>query len=85
MIDVKRAVSIAIRFVDEVLAEQKLIDARLEEVELSNDEKLWYVTLSFLREPKGLAEAIQPTREYKTVTIQSADGKVQSMKIREPA
>jgi len=83
--DVKQAVSIATRFVDEVLSEQKLIDARLEEVELSDDQKLWYVTVSFLREPKGVAEALRPTREYKTVTIQSADGKVQSMKIREPA
>ena len=86
MIDVKQAVKVAGEFVDNLLPNEKLIDARLEEVELSGDEQLWYVTLSFLREPLKVSEAlvgVPPTREYKVLTVESNTGNVLSMKIRD--
>lgn len=85
MIDVKRAIQIALSFADDVLAGEQLSDPRLEEVELSEGEKFWAITLSFFREPKGLVDAMGPRpRDYKILTIHSDTGNVQSMKIRQP-
>ena len=86
MTNVREAVGIAFRFADEVLAQQKLVEPRLEEVEASQDGELWHVTISFVREPAKLAEMLEPMiREYKVVTVRAQDGQVQSMKIRQPA
>jgi hypothetical protein len=85
MISVKEAVEIALRFADEVLGQAKLIDPRLEEVELEEG-PTWRVTVSFVREPAKLTEVLAPPgREYKVLTVDAESGEVHSMKIRQPA
>lgn len=85
MINVKEAVEIALRFADEVLGRDKLMDPRLEEVEFSANGQEWLVTLSFIREPSKLGEMLEPmAREYKVLAVGSESGEVQSMKIRQP-
>ena len=85
MISVKEAVEIALRFADEVLAQDKLLDPRLEEIELSEGGDFWHVTVSFVRAPSKLVEMLEANvREYKVFTIDSDSGQVQSMKIRQP-
>ncbi len=92
MIDVKEAVAGAVDYVGDLFVGERVLDVRLEEVELSEDDRFWYITLSFVRESKpvselqkALGEALgRMQREYKMFVIQSADGKVKSMKIRQP-
>ncbi len=47
MIDMKQAVQIALDFCHSLYAPEKLGDLLLEEVELSDDEKFWLVTIGF--------------------------------------
>lgn len=73
----------------------RIEDLRLEEVELSEDQKFWFVTLGFERPvvqkknslsellPTPLPASSQYEREYKIFKIDSETGEVQSMKIRE--
>lgn len=59
-------------------------DVRLEEVELSEDEQFWFITLGFNR-PVDSAFAViqnQTQREYKTFKIDTTTGKVKAMTIR---
>jgi hypothetical protein len=71
-------------------------DLRLEEVELSEDKKFWFVTLGFERpvvQRKNSLSELMPApalppdykyeREYKIFKIDAETGEVQSMKIRE--
>jgi len=97
MIDVKTAVKNAIVFLADLLAEQNVHDVRLEEVELSEDEKVWFITLSYLRRSAegegtvigkmlashGLTARLE--REYKIFAVDSATGEVRSMKMRQLA
>jgi hypothetical protein len=91
MIDVKQAVQAAADFVAETFADEQVLDARLEEVELSEDEKTWFITLSFLRRRKAssaLAVAVPDAagrmdREYKILAVDSENRRVRSMKIRQ--
>jgi len=86
MIDVKSAVARALEFVGDMYAKEKLRDARLEEVELSEDGAIWHITVSYLRDlsPSALTQAIEgsSTHEYKGVHVAAEDGKVLSMTIR---
>jgi hypothetical protein len=96
MIDVKKAVAIAsISFKDLLSAAS---DITLEEVELSEDDRFWYITLSALIpaevQPSSvlqsqmnispIAELFRPGshRVYKIFTIDAETGSVKSMKIR---
>ncbi|HAT15451.1 MAG TPA: hypothetical protein DCS91_19420 [Microcoleaceae bacterium UBA11344] len=65
-------------------------DLRLEEAELSEDKKYWFITLGFTRpgdknkNPLGdLIGNLPDEREYKVFKIDAQSGEVQSMKIRE--
>jgi len=87
MIDFKAAIKKAIEFLDAVHANQNLRDVRLEEIELSEDDRFWNITLSYRRgmPPSGLAGALagETPREYKVLAVRSVDGEVRSMKIRQ--
>lgn len=97
MIDVKQAVAIAVKYVADLLGSETIHDIRLEEVELSANEEVWYVTVSFLRPPKATTEpsltdalsqlvagrSRQMEREYKVLAVRAQDGQVTSMKIRQ--
>ena len=65
-------------------------DVRLEEVELSEDQKYWFITLGFCRpvdkSKNPLADLVAISsyeREYKVFKINAQTGEVHSMKIRE--
>ena len=85
MIDVHEAIRKSLEFAEQIYA-SKLDDARVEEVDTTG--KNWLITLSF-HPPRAktsrLAQAIagQPDREYKVFQINKANGRVNSMKIRE--
>ena len=95
MTDVKEAVAIAITYFRALMDDKGLSDILLEEVELSDDERSWNVTLSGLLpaskdEPasfNALAQALgqppQRRRVYKVFKINAERASVQSMKIRQ--
>jgi hypothetical protein len=102
MIDAKQAVAIAMTYFRSLfnadILSDILSDILLEEVELSDDEKAWTVTLSALLPVSkdelnetaltAIAEALatreQRRRVYKVFKINSEKARVQSMKIRQP-
>lgn len=93
MLTVREAVEAAERWVRDLYAEEDLNHLRLEEVTLSNDERLWEITLGWA-EPairqNPLSAAFSSNlqvlpRVYKTLQVDAETGKVKSMKIREVA
>ena len=92
MIDVKAAVKIAFDYLAKLYDLKRFQDVQLEEVELSDDERNWLVTIGFSRPlpleafqkspAKFLLGEDQYKRDYKIITIDSESGKVRSMKIR---
>ena len=65
-------------------------DLRLEEAELSEDKKHWFITLGFIRPVDKTSNLVADLlairnyeREYKVFKIDATTGEVQSMKIRE--
>jgi hypothetical protein len=86
-LDVKAAAATAVTYLKELYSDEELKNIRLEEVWLSDDEKYWYVTVSYdsptsTRDP--LAGLRQPEREYKLFKVRVEDGRVMEMKMRQP-
>ncbi len=74
--EVKEAVSLAIKYVGDLFASESLSNLGLEEVEFDGDSNEWTVTVGFSRPwdyPKGglavLGEGIRPERSFKLVVI----------------
>lgn len=92
MIDVKQAVQIAIENFENLYGEMKYQDLKLEEVEISPDEKHWTITLGYDTpkikgpKPQGLATLFSELqkREYKEFKIDAESGRMLSMRIRVP-
>jgi hypothetical protein len=84
MIDVKQAADIASQYLLSLFADKNPTNVQLEEVELSEDEKYWLITLSFM-EQSPLSPIIPRKKSYKLFKINADTGQVQSMKIREVA
>ncbi len=92
MIDVKQAVKIAFEYLSSLYEQDELHDLLLEEVELSDDELYWFVTLGFtqnLSVPPGPYRHVDvltiprySTRVYKVIEIDANTGQALSMKIR---
>jgi hypothetical protein len=86
MIDVKQAAQSASNFIVALYSDQTISDVRLEEVEVSDDEKYWLITLSFLVQfPGGIVALPVVRRQYKILKVDRQTGNVLSMKIRELA
>lgn len=94
MIEVKDAIVAAMKAAKEYYKDQQLENLALEEVELSEDERYWHITLGFdvhqeekNQDVKDLLETIgwqEPLRHvYKVFKVDSSTGKVLSMRIRE--
>lgn len=83
MIDVKQAAQLASNFITGLYPEQTISDVRLEEVELSEDEKYWLITLSFPAPPNSSVLNLGGRRQYKIFKVDREGGEVLSMKIRE--
>ena len=90
-VDVKTAVTAANSYLRDIkdLMKIRLESLRLEEVELSEDQGEWLITLSFDVPIKtnSLANLMAGTnsiyqREYKLLKVDSETGEVKSMKIR---
>ena len=87
MIDVRFATKRAVEYFEQ-LFKNGAQNVRLEEVEISDDERYWYVTLGFdlppLPSTSGLAQVLsgRPERQYKTLKVDAATGEVLSVKIR---
>jgi hypothetical protein len=82
-IGVKDAVQAAMAAIRELLPASELNDLRLEEVDQSEDERFWLITLGFYPPSEGpLAPLARAPRKYKVFTVDADTGKVRSMKIR---
>lgn len=83
MIEVKQAAEAALAYFNE-LYEGGYHNLALEEVELSNDEEYWIITLGYNPPATGFTQLTGAgiKREYKQFKIDSTTGKVISMKIR---
>ena len=92
MIDMKQAVQIALEFCRSLYAPEKLTDFLLEEVELSDDEKFWLVTIGFdisqkeTGQPAAIPPAGTPAKTpehvYKTMKVEASSGRALSLKIK---
>lgn len=94
MVDLRTAVSSAHDYlisIQDIMGD--LQDIRLEEVELSEDQKYWLITLGFdlpvnTQNPFGISSVITPRgekllkREYKLFKVNSETNEVEAMKIR---
>jgi hypothetical protein len=98
MIEVKAAVGQAVAYLESITDlliqnGEQIQDLRLEETELSEDGKYWFITLGYdrplpaHRDPlsilSGVGENRRYQREYRIFKIESDSGVVKSMKIRE--
>ena len=89
MIDVQHAVQVATQYTGQLFG-NALNNLRLEEVELSFDEKHWYITIGFDEavplQPGFLGTVLDPKmeRRYKVVDVDSDTGKVRAVKMRQP-
>ena len=88
MIDVKQAVKTAREYMQDIYEGEDLAGFFLEEVELSEDEKFWYITFGFdTQRPtaeSGLIDILRPkyVRDYKTIKLNAETGEAKSVKIR---
>jgi hypothetical protein len=87
MISVKQAVRNAAIFLREMYESSAIGDVRLEEVELSDDQQEWHVTLSFapsdaVTQESPFSELLSLPRQYKVIAVSAETGDVRSMKIR---
>jgi hypothetical protein len=62
MIDAKIAVAHALRFLAEMFGDDNVIRPRLEEVALSEDGRVWNVTLSFVMPPPDTPPLYTPSQ-----------------------
>jgi len=91
MATIKEAAENAIAFAQAVLGPERVVGARIEEVESTTvaGDDAWLITLSMIRPDVlvgNLAAALGVgKREYKTFTVRKINGEVTSMKIRELA
>lgn len=84
MLDVKEATGIAVDFIQSLYSHDQLANALLEEVELSDDDAYWYITLGFNHVPNAIdpLEGIRFSRTprvYKTVKIDTKTGQPRAM------
>ncbi len=79
MIDVKMAANASVEYLRQLLP--NVNNVQLEEVEISEDEKFWSITVSFY-DSDTYNMNFNKGRKYKVLKIDADTGNVQSMKIR---
>lgn len=82
MLDVKEAAQRASEYYAALYSQEAAANVRLEEVELSDDDQYWLITLSYPRPGLEALFGDNGKREYKQFKIEASTGKVLSMKIR---
>lgn len=81
MIDVKQAVNAAMKQFVDVFPPLGYTDLLLEEVELSEDDRYWLITLSY-RERVEETFKVFASKNYKTVKVDAESGQARAIKIR---
>ena len=84
-VDVKSAARIAVAYFDQLI-QRRYSDLAIEEVEKTNDDRFWLVTVGYTvvstdRSPLAALQN-QPAREYKIIKVDSQSGEAVSMKVR---
>ena len=91
MVDVKQAVSKAMDYLEDMYQIDQFKDVLLEEVDLSEDNKYWNVTIGFTRLQDStsggpmatlIGQSAEFKREYKVFQIDSTTGDLRSMRSR---
>jgi hypothetical protein len=90
MIDVKQAVTSAVASANDLLGDRQIRDVALEEVQMSEDGRLWLITIGFYAPPRpdqantlsDLFPRVNLERQFKMFEVDAETGKVKSMKIR---
>jgi hypothetical protein len=88
MIDAKAAFKAGVEFLAGLYPESPIVDPRLEEVELSGDERNWIITISYSDDArvnemiKSVTGKAYLGRTFKELTVSADDGRVRSMKMR---
>lgn len=88
MIDVKEAVNAAVEFIESVYGPKSELGLALEEVEPSDDERFWLITLGLSPQGTSPMEMLTSTggrREHKVIRVDASTGRVISMKVRPAA
>jgi hypothetical protein len=86
-VDVKQAAKVALAYVADLYADERLSDLGLEEVDFDNSTSQWLITVGFSRpwdRATGSMAALagqQPSRSYKVLRIDE-NGTVRSLKDR---
>ncbi len=81
MIDVQQAAEVAVQYFIR-LNPQVNRNITLEEVEISDDERYWYITLGYTESGADSFFGGGTTRQYKLFTVDATDATVRAMKIR---
>ena len=85
VIEVKKAVEIALAFVRDLYSTADVRRVTLEEVYLSDDGRHWYVTVGLQKAPDALDRITgKGGVEYKVVKVLASTGDVRGMTVREP-
>ena len=91
MIDVKRAVSKAMGYLRDMYTIEEFKDVLVEEVDVSEDNEFWNVTIGFTRRQEStsggpmatlIGQSAEYKREYKVFQIDAETGDLHSMRSR---
>jgi len=91
MVDVKEAVGKAMDYLKDMYQIDQFKDVLLEEVDLSEDNKFWNVTIGFTRRQETtsggpmatlIGQSTEFKREFKVFQIDSENGALRSMRTR---
>ena len=91
MVDVKEAVGKAMDYLKDMYQIDQFKDVLLEEVDLSEDNKFWNVTIGFTRRQETtsggpmatlIGQSTEFWREFKVFQIDSENGALRSMRTR---
>ncbi len=91
MVDVKEAVGKAMDYLKDMYQIDQFKDVLLEEVDLSEDNKFWNVTIGFTRPQEStsggpmatlIGQSAEFKREFKVFQIDSENGALRSMRTR---
>lgn len=86
MVDVKTAVSTGMKYLGEMIPISQVRDLQLEEASLTDDERFWLITFSYLKKTEGETDEgsqvenlfpfnlVRDKRYYKTVKLRRDDG-----------
>ncbi len=90
-LDTKQAARLALKYFNDLFPDAQISDVALEEVEFSDDENHWLITLGYetqTAQAKQLNKQLvhlfgpSPARKYKVFKVDAQTGKVISMRIR---